>query len=65
MASWMDDGQADSTIIDLEIPDCVYDYLNTCPDGGFDWGGGVSADEDLVLVFYSTCTGKPILVTTE
>ena len=55
---WTDeDGQAQTDILDLQIPGCVEDLLNLCDDGRL--RTDVHVDEDqLYVVYYSTCNGE-------
>jgi len=60
-AAWIDeDGAAQNDILDMQIPGCVADLLETCPDG--DLKGDPQRPEDIEVptLYYSTCDGAKL-----
>ncbi len=65
VATWVDDeGESQEDILTLDIPPCVVDLLEECPDGTtVAWTGcfGRNCDGiDYFVVRYNTCTGSII-----
>jgi len=57
--AWVDEAGAIQTdILDLEIPGCVTDLLETCPDSGDLKGEPDWPEDELYVVYYSTCNGE-------
>ena len=61
-ATWEADGELQSTSIDLDIPQCVQDYLATCDDGELQGSIDINGDDPQVLYWYSVCTGGKLKV---
>ena len=60
-ARWMCEDKQESTALTLEIPQCVYDQLSTCPNGTLKNKGGMSVKnsfyKSMIQVYYNTCDG--------
>lgn len=57
--AWVDEtGAIQSEIMDMEIPGCVEDLLETCPDSGNFKGDPERPEGELYMVWYSTCNGE-------
>lgn len=60
-ASWIDEnGKFQTFPLDLEVPECVKDFLDECPGGGAKGSAGPTPERP--YVYYNTCTGQVILV---
>jgi len=66
VAAWQTgDGGTDTATMDLAIPACVADLLQSCPgDGTWMTLGSVTYPDDgmIPVIYYSTCTGKVLEV---
>lgn len=62
-AVWLSNDELQSTELDIEIPECVSDYLATCDDGELEGQIGHQGGKRHLL-FYSTCTGHKLGVRT-
>lgn len=58
IASWMVGTECKTEPLDIEIPKCVADFLELCPDGLQVLPSGVSVADPIATVYWSGCTGK-------
>ncbi len=58
------DGEEQTEELELEIPQCIIDYLETCPDGLIMSGSAdvTTPGEPRAVIYYSTCTGNVLAV---
>ena len=54
------DGEIQTKELELKIPQCIIDYLETCPNGLIMSGSAdvTTPGEPVAVVYYSTCTGN-------
>lgn len=65
VASWVDENNEQQTAtLDLELPGCVEDLLETCDDGSLPTTIGQTEEDPagIPTVYYSTCNGFVILL---
>lgn len=58
IATWEYGGETHSQTLTLDIPQCVYDSLYLCPDGGDDVVVLINPFKEKYIVYYSTCDGS-------
>lgn len=58
IASWVVEGVTKTQTLTLDIPQCVYDAIQVCPDGGISTILLINPFKDKYIVYYSTCDGS-------
>lgn len=67
-AKYVDEkGEEQTTSLELEVPECVLSALELCPGDSNEviFAGKVSFDKKTPVLYYSTCTGNPLLLVYE